>query len=191
MPRRAAPAPAWAWRRRAFPESPASPKPIPPAWAAAHFRPRCPISRRAKCATAARSTAPSPAVHGAAGGWTCPCSAMRLCSTASPRSSSPSSTSSIHSAKSRSASATAIKALPYTKCPPRPRTSSTFARNTTRCPAGRPPRKAFARQSLPRTALDYLKFISDQLQVEIGMVSTGPERDATIVASGTQLASWL
>ena len=29
--------------------------------------------------------------------------------------------------------------------------------------------------------MDYLKFISDQLGVEIGMISTGPERDATIV----------
>jgi adenylosuccinate synthase len=46
-------------------------------------------------------------------------------------------------------------------------------------------------KELPRTALDYLKFISDQLEVEIGMISTGPERDATIVASGTQFASWL
>ena len=44
---------------------------------------------------------------------------------------------------------------------------------------------------LPKVAADYLKFISDQLEVEIGMVSTGPERDATIVAKGTHLASWL
>jgi adenylosuccinate synthase len=46
-------------------------------------------------------------------------------------------------------------------------------------------------KDLPETALDYLKFISDQLEVEIGMISTGPERDATIIASGTQFASWL
>ena len=39
--------------------------------------------------------------------------------------------------------------------------------------------------------MDYLKFISEQLGVEIGMISTGPERDATIVPPGTQLASWL
>jgi len=44
---------------------------------------------------------------------------------------------------------------------------------------------------LPKAAVDYLKFISDQLHVEIGMISTGPERDATIVASGSQFASWL
>jgi adenylosuccinate synthase len=46
-------------------------------------------------------------------------------------------------------------------------------------------------KDLPQNAVDYLKFISDQLEVEIGMISTGPERDATIVASGTQFASWL
>ncbi len=46
-------------------------------------------------------------------------------------------------------------------------------------------------KELPLAARDYLNFISDQLQVEIGMVSTGPERDATIVPRGTKLASWL
>jgi adenylosuccinate synthase len=44
---------------------------------------------------------------------------------------------------------------------------------------------------LPKAALDYLHFISDFLQVEIGMISTGPERDATIVPGGTLFASWL
>ena len=44
---------------------------------------------------------------------------------------------------------------------------------------------------LPKAALDYVRFISDFLQVEIGMISTGPERDATIVPAGTLLASWL
>jgi adenylosuccinate synthase len=44
---------------------------------------------------------------------------------------------------------------------------------------------------LPKAALDYLRFISDFLQVEIGMISTGPERDATIVPAGTLFASWL
>jgi adenylosuccinate synthase len=46
-------------------------------------------------------------------------------------------------------------------------------------------------KGLPSTARDYLNFISEQLQVEIGMISTGPERDATIVPRGTKLASWL
>jgi adenylosuccinate synthase len=44
---------------------------------------------------------------------------------------------------------------------------------------------------LPKAALDYLHFISDFLQLEIGMISTGPERDATIVPEGTLLARWL
>jgi adenylosuccinate synthase len=44
---------------------------------------------------------------------------------------------------------------------------------------------------LPGQARDYLKFISDQLQVEIGMISTGPERDATIISPGSKLSSWL
>jgi adenylosuccinate synthase len=44
---------------------------------------------------------------------------------------------------------------------------------------------------LPKAAVEYLKFISGELGVEIGMISTGPERDATIVPAETQLASWL
>jgi adenylosuccinate synthase len=44
---------------------------------------------------------------------------------------------------------------------------------------------------LPPAATDYLRFMSDQLRVEIGMVSTGPERDAGFVVPGTKFASWL
>jgi len=44
---------------------------------------------------------------------------------------------------------------------------------------------------LPKAALDYLRFISDFLQVEIGMISTGPERDATIIPEATLLSRWL
>jgi len=44
---------------------------------------------------------------------------------------------------------------------------------------------------LPKAALEYLQFISDFLEVEIGMISTGPERDATIVPEGTLLSRWL
>jgi adenylosuccinate synthase len=44
---------------------------------------------------------------------------------------------------------------------------------------------------LPQAAGDYLKFIGDQLGTEIGMISTGPERDATIVPPGTKLARLL
>jgi adenylosuccinate synthase len=46
-------------------------------------------------------------------------------------------------------------------------------------------------ERLPQLARDYLKFISDTLEIEIGMISTGPERDATIILPGTQLAGWL
>ncbi|HKS82172.1 MAG TPA: adenylosuccinate synthase [Candidatus Acidoferrales bacterium] len=46
-------------------------------------------------------------------------------------------------------------------------------------------------KDLPTAAREYLNFISDQLQVEIGMISTGPERDATIIPRGTKLANWL
>lgn len=46
-------------------------------------------------------------------------------------------------------------------------------------------------KDLPQAARDYLRFISDELGVEIGMISTGPQREATIVSSDTLLASWL
>jgi len=46
-------------------------------------------------------------------------------------------------------------------------------------------------KKLPSAAHDYLKFVSDFLDVEIGMISTGPEREATIVPAGTRLANWL
>jgi len=44
---------------------------------------------------------------------------------------------------------------------------------------------------LPKSAIDYMQFVSDFLQVELGMISTGPERDATIIQPGTLLARWL
>jgi adenylosuccinate synthase len=44
---------------------------------------------------------------------------------------------------------------------------------------------------LPKAAIDYLRAVSDFLQVEIGMISTGPERDATIIQPGTLLSRWL
>jgi adenylosuccinate synthase len=46
-------------------------------------------------------------------------------------------------------------------------------------------------KDLPIAARDYLNFITDTLEVEIGMISTGPERDATIIPRGTRLAGWL
>jgi adenylosuccinate synthase len=46
-------------------------------------------------------------------------------------------------------------------------------------------------EALPAAARDYLTYLSDELGVEIGMISTGPERDATILPTGTRLAAWL
>jgi adenylosuccinate synthase len=46
-------------------------------------------------------------------------------------------------------------------------------------------------KQLPAAARDYLRFIAEELEVEIGMISTGPDRDATIVPPGTKMASWL
>ena len=46
-------------------------------------------------------------------------------------------------------------------------------------------------KDLPVAAREYLNFISEQLELEIGLISTGPERDATIISRGTKLASWL
>jgi adenylosuccinate synthase len=47
------------------------------------------------------------------------------------------------------------------------------------------------KDQLPPAAHDYMKFIADALGCEVGIVSTGPERDATIVCPGTKLAAWL
>jgi adenylosuccinate synthase len=42
-------------------------------------------------------------------------------------------------------------------------------------------------QDLPTRARDYLKFLSDRTGVEIGCISTGPERDETILIEGSRL----
>jgi adenylosuccinate synthase len=41
-------------------------------------------------------------------------------------------------------------------------------------------------KKLPKKAKDYLKYLEDKLEVEIGCVSTGPERDETIVRDGSE-----
>ena len=45
-------------------------------------------------------------------------------------------------------------------------------------------------EALPPRAKDYLKFLSERTGVEIGCISTGPERDETILIEGSKLA-WL
>jgi adenylosuccinate synthase len=45
--------------------------------------------------------------------------------------------------------------------------------------------------SLPANALRYVDFLSQQIGVEIGLVSTGPERTQTIVVSDSALGRWM
>jgi adenylosuccinate synthase len=42
-------------------------------------------------------------------------------------------------------------------------------------------------EALPARARDYLKFLSEHTGVEVGCVSTGPERDETIMIEGSVL----
>lgn len=43
---------------------------------------------------------------------------------------------------------------------------------------------------LPAKAQDYVRFLSDQIGVEIGLISTGPERDQTIIMQETVMEGW-
>ncbi|MFN2577100.1 MAG: adenylosuccinate synthase [Pyrinomonadaceae bacterium] len=43
---------------------------------------------------------------------------------------------------------------------------------------------------LPRAAREYVNFLSNQIGVEIGLVSTGPERSQTIIVRKSALANW-
>jgi adenylosuccinate synthase len=45
--------------------------------------------------------------------------------------------------------------------------------------------------ALPSNARRYVDFISEQIGVEIGLVSTGPERTQTIVVQDSALGGWL
>ena len=44
---------------------------------------------------------------------------------------------------------------------------------------------------LPQAAKDYLAYLEDKMEVEIGGVSTGPEREETIIREGSKLAGLL
>ena len=44
---------------------------------------------------------------------------------------------------------------------------------------------------LPRAAREYVNFLSNQIGVQIGLVSTGPERLQTIIVRDSTLAGWL
>ena len=43
---------------------------------------------------------------------------------------------------------------------------------------------------LPGLAQKYVRFLSDQIAVEIGLISTGPERDQTIILKESVMESW-
>ena len=45
--------------------------------------------------------------------------------------------------------------------------------------------------SLPTNARGYIEFLSQQIGVEIGLVSTGPERSQTIIVQDSALGGWL
>jgi len=45
--------------------------------------------------------------------------------------------------------------------------------------------------SLPPNARSYINFLSEQIGVQIGLVSTGPERSQTIVLRDSALGRWL
>ena len=45
--------------------------------------------------------------------------------------------------------------------------------------------------ALPAEARRYVEFLSTQIGVEIGLVSTGPERTQTIVLEDSALGRWL
>ncbi len=44
---------------------------------------------------------------------------------------------------------------------------------------------------LPQAAQDYIRYLEDKLEVEIGCISTGPEREETIIREGSKFAGFL
>jgi len=59
-------------------------------------------------------------------------------------------------------------------------------------PGWRSPTRGLSRYGdLPPRAHDYLRFLSERTGVEVGCVSTGPERDETIMISGSRLEKLL
>jgi adenylosuccinate synthase len=45
-------------------------------------------------------------------------------------------------------------------------------------------------EKLPELAQNYVRFLSDQVGVEIGLISTGPERDQTIILKESVMEGW-
>ncbi|MFQ5926139.1 MAG: adenylosuccinate synthase [Terriglobia bacterium] len=48
-----------------------------------------------------------------------------------------------------------------------------------------------AYDQLPQQARDYLQFVADAVGIEIGFISTGPQREETIIVPDSQVARWL
>ncbi len=46
-------------------------------------------------------------------------------------------------------------------------------------------------EDLPANARSYVDFISEAIGVEIGLISTGPERDQTLIVADSTLGSWI
>ena len=159
----------------------------------ARSRPRSAAARgRGRSASAATSTARPPAARAAAAGstrWPC---ATRCASTASTRSPSRSSTCSTPSTRSRSAPATASRARRSTSCPPDTAVLEAL-RAGLRDPARledvdrRRPRLVAAARERARATSSAWPSSSAR---EIGLVSTGPDRDETIIRGQSALASW-
>ena len=45
-------------------------------------------------------------------------------------------------------------------------------------------------EELPAKAREYVDFLSESVGVEIGLISTGPERDQTIILQDSVMESW-
>ena len=45
-------------------------------------------------------------------------------------------------------------------------------------------------EKLPAKAQEYVRFLSEEIDVEIGLISTGPERDQTIIHRNSVMESW-
>ena len=45
-------------------------------------------------------------------------------------------------------------------------------------------------EKLPPNAQAYVRFLSEQVGVEIGLISTGPERDQTIILKESVMEGW-
>ena len=166
----------------------ASPRPTPRASAAARSRPSCrsdePGTRRATtCPPSGRSAARSPVARAAAAGSTPRRSSARSSSTASPACASPSSTCSTACRRSRSASATSSAASTLDILP---LDADDIARlRADLRDAARLEREHRRADAVGRSCRSTRGATCERVQALIGvpidMVSTGPDREHTIV----------